>query len=411
MKILAITDLYPPHHQGGYELRSKDIFDGLRRKGHEVYINSSLCPDRRCQMHTDEPFVSRVLHHKSETTSILKRIILDSIDLRFIDWQIQTIKPDLIYLSHLGDLASPIFFYLAVLEVPIIIDDGGLGVVFLNRIFKNGLYFYKNPEDPVIRTWMKSFLNSAIYFFSNGRIPKEIKWPEKYMVIFNNSRAFENAKEKGILVKNTKVIFSGVDTSIFTYTPRLECNKPIRIIVPGRIESQKGTKDALHLLEKLQANKIDAQLTLLGSVGSPVYFDEIIHEVAEKSLQDIVQVSPMVTHRELSELYRESDICFFPSYHKTGLSRVPLEAMASGCVIISYGNEGSSHIIQNGVTGHIVPEGDIDAVASLIIKITSTPGALRQITSKARRVIDQEYSMKVYLDRIEDCVTSIGSIQ
>src|SRR5205814_2147938 len=36
MKILVVTNLYPPHHQGGYELRCAQVIEYLQRQGHNV---------------------------------------------------------------------------------------------------------------------------------------------------------------------------------------------------------------------------------------------------------------------------------------------------------------------------------------------------------------------------------------
>ena len=41
MKILVITNLYPPHEIGGYELRCRDACDRLKARGHEIQILTS----------------------------------------------------------------------------------------------------------------------------------------------------------------------------------------------------------------------------------------------------------------------------------------------------------------------------------------------------------------------------------
>ena len=61
MRILVLTNLYPPHNIGGYELRCRDITEALRRRGHEVSVLTSnqtigedTCDyriDRRLQLH------------------------------------------------------------------------------------------------------------------------------------------------------------------------------------------------------------------------------------------------------------------------------------------------------------------------------------------------------------------------
>ena len=41
MRILVVSNLYPPHHIGGYELCCKEAVDGLRKRGHEVWVLTS----------------------------------------------------------------------------------------------------------------------------------------------------------------------------------------------------------------------------------------------------------------------------------------------------------------------------------------------------------------------------------
>ena len=42
MRILFITNLYPPYHIGGYEIACKDIAEGLRERGHTVKVLTSV---------------------------------------------------------------------------------------------------------------------------------------------------------------------------------------------------------------------------------------------------------------------------------------------------------------------------------------------------------------------------------
>ena len=41
MRILVVSNLYPPHHQGGYELRCAQVVDDLRRRGHTIHVVTS----------------------------------------------------------------------------------------------------------------------------------------------------------------------------------------------------------------------------------------------------------------------------------------------------------------------------------------------------------------------------------
>jgi len=44
MKILFITNLYPPQYIGGYELRCKETADELSKRGHHVLVLTSRQP-------------------------------------------------------------------------------------------------------------------------------------------------------------------------------------------------------------------------------------------------------------------------------------------------------------------------------------------------------------------------------
>ena len=41
MKILVVTNFYPPHYVGGYELGCRDVVEGLRQRGHKVDVLTS----------------------------------------------------------------------------------------------------------------------------------------------------------------------------------------------------------------------------------------------------------------------------------------------------------------------------------------------------------------------------------
>ena len=41
MKILIVTNLYPPHHHGGYELRCQQVAEHLQGQGHDVQVVTS----------------------------------------------------------------------------------------------------------------------------------------------------------------------------------------------------------------------------------------------------------------------------------------------------------------------------------------------------------------------------------
>jgi colanic acid/amylovoran biosynthesis glycosyltransferase len=235
---------------------------------------------------------------------------------------------------------------------------------------------------------------------SKQRIKREWAWPENLHVIVNNKQNFRNIKDLGIPFKEARVIHSGIDINKFAFRPKTQINQPVQIIYPARIEPLKGQIDAVRLVAHLKNAGIKGHLRLVGPVNSEDYFQQVKDEVSGQGIDDLVTFLPLVTQEDLVKIYYKSDFCFFPTYHKMGFSRVPLEAMACGCVVISYGNEASKEIIFHEVNGYLVQEGDMQTIIQIIQRLIVSPKKYNEIIIKSRQQIIKYFSMEKYIDKI-----------
>ena len=115
----------------------------------------------------------------------------------------------------------------------------------------------------------------------------------------------------------------------------------------------------------------------------------------------------MLTAEELAAHYHNADICFFPSHFRTGFSRVPLEAMACGCLVISYGNEGSDEIIKDRETGFLVEERAYTRMMQIIRKLVKNPYEVERITQAVGKEIEEKYSLEHYSAKIESELSTL----
>jgi glycosyltransferase involved in cell wall biosynthesis len=423
MRVLLITARFPPYHQGGYEIRGKDIADGLSSRGHKLLVITSGKPAGSSPSASVADYaILRRLHLRTRTRSFIDRLtekrgthligmllifarelILDLIELRFIDREIERFQPDVIYLGHIGCLTRSLVPHLADRPEPIVWDEGGTGLV---DCWTEKNIWYKLTDEHVGRhrvvASLKSFVVGAACRLSGGRLKPRFAWPSRMHVFFNDALGLRNAVARKVPVDGAKIIHSGVDTDRFVFRPRTGLGSTVRFLVPGRIEPRKGQLDGVRLLAELSKRSIDARMVFVGAVWSDSYYRELTREFGGLRLEDKVRLLPMVPQNELAALYREADICLFPSYFRTGFSRVPLEAMASGCIIISYGNEGSDEIIRHRQNGFLVEPGDSSGIASIIAELAAEPELVRYVTSGARSEIEEKHSLQAYVGQVEE---------
>lgn len=422
MRILTISAFYPPYTYGGYEIRIGDIMDGLSARGHKIHVLTTKpdpalkavpksfpypvvrrlnCPSRKMR------FADRLTTHKLTrwlgiALVFLREIKHDIQDITLIDQEIRSFQPDLLYLGHIMPLTCALMPFLARQALPIVADEGGKGLIYSWE--DHGLwqrFQAEFPQNSGFLRWAKQAFNWLVRRFSKGRIPKEWAFPANIQAFFNSNLNLSNAISSGVPLKRTQVIHSGIDLEMFPFKREKEFGNPLTILVPGRIEENKGQLDAVQLGVLLKEKSIPFELTLVGDHWNQAYAAKVEAEIQSSGLGNQVRILPMISREALVQLFYKADICFFPSYQRAGFSRIPLEAMACGSVIISYGNEGSDEIIQDGKNGFIFIASNFLAAFECISILIKNPGLAAQIIHQARIDIESSYSLNNYVKTIE----------
>ena len=70
MKILVVSNLYPPQHVGGYELGCRDVVEKLRARGHVVRVLTSNFRNGNTDNPPDETEIERVLEFSTGTAAL-----------------------------------------------------------------------------------------------------------------------------------------------------------------------------------------------------------------------------------------------------------------------------------------------------------------------------------------------------
>ena len=201
-------------------------------------------------------------------------------------------------------------------------DEGGKGLIYswqdrgLWRRFQTEFH-----KDRLLRCVKRAF-NWLVFRLSHGRIKQEWTFPTNIQAFFNSNLNLNNALSEGAPLARTQVIHSGIDIAQFPFRREKEFGNPLTILVPGRIEENKGQLDAVRVGALLKAMGIPFELTLVGERWNQRYAEKVDAEILALGLKSQARILPMLSGRAC-RLYHQADITFFPNKYRGGFSRIP----------------------------------------------------------------------------------------
>jgi glycosyltransferase involved in cell wall biosynthesis len=71
-----------------------------------------------------------------------------------------------------------------------------------------------------------------------------------------------------------------------------------------------------------------------------------------------------------------------------------VEAMASGAAVVATMTEGARSIIEDGLTGHLVPVGDTEALAESVCKLLANDDERRRLGTEASEAARERFSLE-----------------
>ena len=181
------------------------------------------------------------------------------------------------------------------------------------------------------------------------------------------------------------VIYNGVDTDRFgkTTPPR----EPFVLFVGG-MESRKGLEFAIQTLEILI--KMGRELNLIAiarpgfkGVESRAWFDHLIERCG---LVGKVEIHELIDDEELTRLYATASVFFLPT-RMEGWGLSIMEAMASGCPIVSTPVGGITELVHSGENGLLVPVGDVHGFAEAIERLLDDKALRDRLCAAAKETV------------------------
>lgn len=162
-----------------------------------------------------------------------------------------------------------------------------------------------------------------------------------------------------------KVVHCGVEPARFANHAPLP-NGPRRVVAIGRLVEQKGQ---LTLIEALAKTDQDIALTLIGDGEMRAQIEAAI---ARHGLQGRITLTGWVGEERIRDELARAHALVMPSFAE-GLPMVVMEAMAAARPVIATYIAGTPELVQDSVTGWLVPAGDTEALARAMDRLAQMP--------------------------------------
>lgn len=177
--------------------------------------------------------------------------------------------------------------------------------------------------------------------------------------VFVASWLIDAAKHLGTRTEHCVVMSPGIPLETFRVRTAIE-DRPPRVAMLGHIHPAKNTRLGLAALEQVHALRPDVQAVLFSA-----------HEI-DLPVPSWVEQVRTPDHQTLSHLFNRCSVFLQPSAYE-GFGLTSVEAMASGCALVSTDNGGSRDYAFAGRTAVVTDPGDVTALARGTVHLLDDP--------------------------------------
>ena len=187
------------------------------------------------------------------------------------------------------------------------------------------------------------------------------------------------------------VIYNGVDIKKFS-KPRKKFKDKLLIGTVGRVVPQKDYITLIYAIDYL-INNLNFKSFNFVLIGTGSSFDEIKKLVNKLKLNEFVEMKGFMPRNEVSKFLSMIDI-FVISSKFEGFCNAMVEAMISGCAIVTTNAKPLPEVIGGAENGLITDVGNHKLLAESIFSLAKNQKLRQDFSKKSKKFASQNYSLK-----------------
>lgn len=178
-----------------------------------------------------------------------------------------------------------------------------------------------------------------------------------------------------------RIIYNSVDIPDQVWSHERSGDGPFKIGCAGIFKYAKGLPYIFKAVARLK-NRHRLELELLGELRESER--EVYRQMLDRTeIGDILKFTDAIPHEAVPHWLRSLDVFVLPSVTE-GCPNILMEAMASGVPTIATRTGAMETLVEDRVTGLLVPWGDSEALAGALAEIIDNPGLAKSLGAAGR---------------------------
>jgi len=379
MKILILSDDFPPQNFGGSAVVAFNLARGLQKIGQQVFVITTAQNKLYAQETTQDGLkVFRIYANFHEKWQAYLGLYNPQTVSR-VNAIIKEIKPDIV---HVHDIHSYLSYHC--LKIAKKYSKAVLLTCHNVMLFNYGKLATKKYLAVLdCRTsWLDHFKQAQKRYnpFRNIIIRYYLKYVDK---IFAVSDALKTAlNQSGI--QNVDVVYNGIDVddwhvdadSIAAFKKKYGLEGKKIIFFGGRISGLKGISQINQAMVKIKEKIPEAFLLIVGKEGIG-----------------------WLTGDELKAAYLAADVVVVPSIYLDPFPTINLEAMACKKPVVATCFGGSCEVVQDGITGYVVNPFNIKLLTQRIADLLEDSSKAKRFGEAGFERVKERFSLTSQIDQ------------
>ncbi|WP_172628306.1 glycosyltransferase family 4 protein [Bradyrhizobium ivorense] len=278
-----------------------------------------------------------------------------------------------------------------------------LGFFDLMRLWRRAtpIIWHARRNDEMIAGLVLRSLGWPLKLLFTSAAQRHHTWLTRWLIGKMDAIIATSPLSASYLKRDATVVMHGVDTD--RYAPPAdravafaESGLPGRYAIGcfGRVRAQKGSDVFVEAMCRLLPRYPDFTAVIVGAVvpEQQGFANELKRRIEAAGLQSRIIITGELAIDDVVRWYQRLAIYAFTSRNE-GFGLTLIEAMAAGAALVAARAGAAEFVVEDGVTGVLIPPGDTDALVAALEPLLRDPAAAAAMGARARQQVVDKFSL------------------